>query len=118
MHSAFALVSLLAASAFAAPALDTRANGKQVTVILQSQSSETGSQTTFRSVNSRKEKAPVGSTGPFETIEIDVGPLADQELRCQALDAYGNALIATRGANIDTSFSDADKGPWVRFSWI
>jgi hypothetical protein len=111
MHSAFALVSLLAASVFAAPAASN--NGKSVTVILQSQSTETGSQTTFKSVNRRKEKAPVGSSGPFETIEISVGPNADQALRCQALDASGTPLVATRGTNIDTSFSDADKGPWT-----
>jgi len=84
-----------------------------VTVILENQAIELGSQTTFKSVNSKKTKAPVGSSGPFETIEINVGADANPALRCQALDSNGTPLIATRGANTDTTFSDADKGAWT-----
>ena len=108
MHSAFALVSLFAASAFAVPA---SYGSKAVTVTL-SGASELGTTVSFKNVNKRKQKSTAIS-GPFETIQIDVGSGADQDLRCQALDASGNALVATRGENIDTSFSDADKGPWT-----
>ena len=51
--------------------------------------------------------------GPFETIEINVGAAAQQDLRCQALDLDGKPIVATRGANVDITFSDADKGAWT-----
>lgn len=116
MHSTFAFASLLlaASSAFAAPHEIRASHGdKSVTVILQNQATETGSQTTFQSVNRRKTKSPVGSSGPFETIEISVGDGANQDLRCQVLDTYGNVVLGKRNANVDTTFSDAGKGPWT-----
>jgi len=115
MHSAFAFASLLlaASSAFAAPQIQQRSGAKSVTVILQNQASELGTQTTFKNVNRRKQKAPVGSSGPFETIEISVGAAAQQDLRCQVLDSDGNAIIGQRGTNVDNTFSDAGKGPWT-----
>jgi len=116
MHSTFALASLLlaASSAFAAPHERRQQYGdKSVTVILSNQAIELGSQTTFKSVNSRKQKSPVGSSGPFDTIEISVGDAANAALRCSALDTDGNLILGKRGANVDTSFSDADKGAWT-----
>lgn len=87
---------------------------QSVTVILQNQASELGSQTTFKNVNGPKEKAPVGSSGPFETIEISLGAdVANVGLRCSALDMNGDPIIAIRNANTDTTFSDQDKGPWT-----
>lgn len=140
MHSTLSIASLLlaASTAFALPAanVSTSSTGAdtEVRVILSSQSTETGSQTAFANVDSRKHKRPVGSSGPFETIEISVGADAQQDLRCQALDLQGNPLIATRGMssltislpqhdtqtltpppgeNVDITFSDADKGAWT-----
>lgn len=85
-----------------------------VTVILQNQAIELGSQTTFKNADKKQTKSPVGSTGPFETIEINLGAdVANTALRCAALDMNGNPLIARRGANTDTTFSDADKGAWT-----
>jgi len=89
---------------------------KKVTVILQNQATETGSQTEFTDmeVMHRAIKMPVGSTGPFETFELKVGALVDQQdLRCAALDKHGNAVEATRGKNTDITFSDAGKGAWT-----
>lgn len=124
MHSALSIASLLLAASGtlaypqAVPSNATASTASvqgadtEVRVILQSQSTETGSQTAFKNVDVRKHKKPVGSSGPFETIEISVGADAQQDLRCQALGMDGKPLIATRGANIDITFSDADGGPW------
>ncbi|KAK5170626.1 uncharacterized protein LTR77_005215 [Saxophila tyrrhenica] len=114
MHSTIAISSLLvaASSVIALPQgtnLDT-----SVTVILQNQAIELGSQTTFGNVNSAQTQPPVGSSGPYSTIEINLGAdVANTALRCQALDVSGAPLIAIRGDNTDTTFSDADKGAWT-----
>ena len=145
MHSALSIASIVLAAtgALALPQATSNSTAStssslssgadtEVRVILQSQSTETGSQTVFKNVDVRKHKSPVGSSGPFETIEISVGADAQQDLRCQALDLEGKPLIATRGANTvslersdarimtvadhslqDITFSDADKGEWT-----
>ncbi|KAK3717482.1 hypothetical protein LTR37_005872 [Vermiconidia calcicola] len=115
MHSSFVALALMAASALAAPhARRQAASDNEVHVILQSQATETGSQTAYDYVPSPKSLAPVGSSGPFETIEIAVGAnVAQQNLRCQALDMAGAPLIAVRGNNTDITFSDAGKGAWT-----
>lgn len=109
MHSALSIASLLlaASGAFALPQTSTNttrvasaAADKEVRVILQNQAIELGSQTVFKNVDVRKHKRPVGSSGPFETIEIDVGADAQQDLRCQVLDPEGKPIIATRGENV------------------
>lgn len=114
MHSALSVASLLlaASGAFAYPQASNSTSSvstssytadTEVRVILSSQSTETGSQTSFKKVDVRKNKAPVGSSGPFETIEINVGADAQQDLRCQALGLDGKPLIATRGENVVSS---------------
>ena len=115
MHSTFAVLALAASTALAAPTFQRRAYGNDtsVTVILQDQASETGSQTTFKNANIRNAGAPVGSSGPFSTIEISVGAAAPQALRCQAIDDMGMPIVGVRGANTDITFSDADKGAWT-----
>ncbi|KAK3703220.1 hypothetical protein LTR37_014560 [Vermiconidia calcicola] len=111
MHSSFVALALMAASALAAPHTRRQvASDNEVRVTLQSQSTETGSQTSFDDVSMRKSMAPVGSSGPFETIKIAVGAnVAKQDLRCQALDTAGAPLIAVRGNNTDITFSDDEK---------
>jgi hypothetical protein len=85
----------------------------QTRVILQNQRTELGSQTTLKE-GARVEAVPVGSSGPFQTIEIVVGAWSEkQDLRCQVLDKAGHPIEAVRGANRDTTFSDADKGLWT-----
>jgi len=118
MHSALSFASVLfaASAALAAPMSSNGTSADtSVRVVLQSQATETGSGTVFDSVDSRQYKAPVGSSGPFETLEVVVGAGANQDLRCQALDLEGNAIIATRGDNVDITFSDggADKFEWT-----
>lgn len=115
MYTTFALSSLLLASSVAAsPAMRRQYTQERVTVTLQNQAIELGSGTTFNNVNARKTLPPVGSSGPFTTINVDVAANAtNQALRCQALDEAGVPLIATRGENIDITFSDADKGEWT-----
>lgn len=102
MRSFIAVSALFAASAIAVPTY-----GSKKVIVTLGGADELATTVSFKNVNSRKEK-PVAVHGPFETITIDVGAgVADQDLRCQALDASGNPLVATRNANIDTSFSDA-----------
>jgi len=73
---------------------------------------ELATQTVFTGAQ-REAKPPVGSSGPYDTLELDVGILVeDQGVRCQVLDNMGEAIVAVRGANIDTTFSDAGNGPW------
>ena len=53
-------------------------------------------------------------TGPFTQIELKVGKDVDpQDLRCQALDSHGKAIVEERGTNTDVTFSDAGKGAWT-----
>ena len=83
--------------------------------MLSNQATETGSQTVFPDVSGgRQHKPPVGTTGPFETVEIVVGALVEkQDIRCQLINKHGKAIVATRGANTDITFSDANKGDWT-----
>jgi len=115
MHSAATFTSLIlaATAAFASPLERRQAADTEVRVILQNQGTETGSQTVFPDVSSRQQKPPIAGSEIFKTIEISVGAGAQQDLRCQALDAAGVALVATRGENTDVTFSDADKGAWT-----
>lgn len=53
-------------------------------------------------------------TGPFTQIELLVGKdVTPQDLRCQALDTNGKAIVEVRGNNTDVTFSDAGKGAWT-----
>ena len=85
----------------------------QVRVILSDQASELGTQTVFDSVVERVESPPTGSQGSYDTVEIAVGSLVDPALRCQLINGRGKPVVAVRGENVDTTFSDADKGPWT-----
>jgi hypothetical protein len=117
MLSNIAITALLAISGATASTMEARnanAGDKSVRVILENQAIELGSQTVFKNVNQRREKPPVGSSGPFQTLEVNLGKdVTNTALRCQALDASGLPIVGTRGTNIDTSFSDADKGAWT-----
>jgi len=93
--------------------IDPTSDELNLRVILENQSTETGSQTALPA-GTLVDLPPVGSSGPFETVELSVGSLVEkQDYRCQILDNYGNPLIVLRGANRDITFSDADKGAWT-----
>lgn len=83
-------------------------------VTLTDPATETASQTTLESGDEASTASPIGTSGPFQTVELTVGKdVVNQAYRCQILDVYGNPLIVLRGANRDTTFSDADKGAWT-----
>ncbi|OCT48144.1 hypothetical protein CLCR_04337 [Cladophialophora carrionii] len=93
--------------------IDPNSDELSLRVILQNQSTETGSQTVLPA-GSVAYSAPVGSSGPYETVELSVGSLVEkQDYRCQIQDMAGQPLIVLRGANRDITFSDADKGAWT-----
>jgi len=93
--------------------IDPASDDLNLRVILESQSTETGSQTALPA-GTLVDLPPVGSSGPFETVELAVGKLVEQQdYRCQILDNYGNPLYVLRGGKRDITFSDADKGAWT-----
>jgi len=82
-------------------------------VILENQATEIASQTIL-AAGEREEQLPVGSNGPFETVELRVGALVEkQDYRCQIFDVAGYPITLHRGEKTDTTFSDADKGEWT-----
>ncbi|KAL6717866.1 hypothetical protein ACLMJK_003951 [Lecanora helva] len=110
-YSSIFLTTLAAAGTLAAPWGQSSSN--EIRVILSSQSTETGSQTVFTE-GFRQQQAPIGSTGPFETVELSLSPgVQNKDYRCQILDPAGNPIIVTRGANTDITFGDGDKGEWT-----
>lgn len=81
-------------------------------VVLENQAIELGTQTVFTS-GVRAESSPVGSKGPYQTVELRLGELVDASYRCKVLDNKGRAITLTRGANVDTTFGDGGNGPWT-----
>lgn len=88
------------------------AGASEVRVILQNLATDLGSQTTFADVKTNIKSGPTGSNGPYTSVELKVGPLAKQDLRCQILDVQGKAITVKRGQNVDTTFADGGNGPW------
>jgi hypothetical protein len=63
-----------------------------------------------------QESRNLGGGTKFQTINIDLGSIVKLEndaLRCAAVDMHNNRFFATRGANLDDTFSDADKNEWT-----
>ncbi|KAL8924407.1 MAG: hypothetical protein Q9172_002709 [Xanthocarpia lactea] len=88
------------------------ASANEIRVKLSNQAIELGVQQTFTGGNMREEQKPIAS-GPFTTVEIEVGALVQkQDTRCQVVDKAGQPITATRGANTDITFADGDKGEW------
>jgi len=114
MYTSTLLLSLLSATtALALPTAQASSGSNGITVILSNQATELGSQTIL-AAGKRDEKPPVGSGGPFKTVEISVGDkVKNKDIRCQLLDNRGKPIQARRGQNLDTTFSDADKGEWT-----
>jgi hypothetical protein len=88
-----------------------RDNG--IAVSLSNQAIELGSNTLL-AVGKVDKKTPVGSPGPYKTVQILVGRnAANKDIRCKLLDQHGHAIRAMRGANLDTTFSDGGNGEWT-----
>jgi hypothetical protein len=56
-------------------------------------------------------RVPRVSFGPYDSVELVLGD-GKNPLRCQLLDFHGRPIVIQRNKNIDTTFSDADVGPW------
>ncbi|KAL5330504.1 hypothetical protein ACEPPN_000021 [Leptodophora sp. 'Broadleaf-Isolate-01'] len=113
-YSTIFLSALAATGALAAPTRRSNGNSdNSITVILQNQNLEIGSQTQFAQ-GQRQAKSPVGSSGPFTTVELSLGlDVKQKDLRCQVLDKSNNPIVVVRGQNVDITFSDGDKGEWT-----
>ncbi|KIV91696.1 hypothetical protein PV10_06210 [Exophiala mesophila] len=105
------LVSLLAATGALAAPSSRRSVDNEIRVVL-SDLGETGAQVTFKE-GVRDVQVPA-LNGPFATLEVRLGKgVAQQDLRCQALDESGNPIVGVRGANVDITFADGGNGPWT-----
>jgi hypothetical protein len=113
-YSTIFLSALAATGALAAPTRRSNNNfDNSVTVILQNQNPEIGSQTQFAE-GQRQAKSPVGSSGPFTTVELSLGLDVKQKgLRCQVLDNNNNPIVVVRGQAVDITFADGDLGEWT-----
>lgn len=83
-----------------------------MTVTLQNSETDPGSLTTFQNDGSRQTLPPVGSSGPFSIVELNIGSGVSRDQRCQIRDENNDVIRVTRGSNNDTSFSDGDVGIW------
>ncbi|KAH7334188.1 hypothetical protein BKA66DRAFT_480078 [Pyrenochaeta sp. MPI-SDFR-AT-0127] len=113
----YSTLFLTALSATGALALPTgfRSNDTSVVVTLAG-SSELATQTRFEKAQfgQREVKAPVGSSGPFQTVNLSVGKGVQQEgLRCQVLDDAGKPIVVLRDPNVDITFADGGLGEWT-----
>lgn len=99
----------LAGTSLAAPTSNSNYKDTEVKVILDSSLS-----TSFGNRVSHRETKRPASHGPFSTVELSVGKnFPQQALRCQILDHHHQPVVIVRGENIDTTFSDAEKGLWT-----
>lgn len=58
-------------------------------------------------------KKHINTGKEYNSIEIAVGALvANDKIRCLVKDGHHKRITALRGTNVDTTFSDADKGKW------
>lgn len=73
--------------------------------------SSLGTQTVL-SFASGLESPPLGTSGPYETVELRLGQSLPQDLRCQISDANGEPLVVLRNGNRDTTFADGNAGEW------
>jgi hypothetical protein len=97
------------------PAFQQADKSDNTVVVRLSGPGELQTQTTFTGAE-REAMPPIGSSGPYDTIEIVVGSVVvDQDIRCKVLDNAGNQIVAVRNTNTDTTFSDAGKGAWKFF---
>ncbi|ORY11131.1 hypothetical protein BCR34DRAFT_565731 [Clohesyomyces aquaticus] len=111
-YSTLFLSALAATGALAVPTPQF-AGDSSITVVLENQAIEVGSQTQFLD-GMRQAKPPVGSSGPFATVELRLGPNVKKAgLRCQVLDNNNVPITVVRGANVDITFADGDKGLWT-----
>lgn len=112
--SAAALL-LTASGVMASPAVRRQADlDTKVRVILRNQEAGIRDEKFFNSVPGNINSGLGGEPGvQYTTLEVDVGADVDPALRC-AVSLDDEVLIfATRGENLDDTFSDATNGEWT-----
>ncbi|KAH6616483.1 hypothetical protein C7974DRAFT_379387 [Boeremia exigua] len=106
-YSTVFLSALLATSALAQPTRRSTSIRVQL-----SGPGELATQTAFDE-GVRQAKGPQGSTGPYDTVALEVGSgVKQQGLRCQVRNERNEPIVVLRGANRDTTFADGDAGSW------
>jgi hypothetical protein len=115
MYAITTLATLLlaASSAMASPAQRRQVTlDEKVRVILRDDAG-LKHEVDFNGIVTNLSRGTDGITGPFTTLEVDVGADVDPTLRCGASLDDEVLLFATRGANLDDTFSDATNGEWT-----
>lgn len=108
--SATALL-LAASSAIAAPSVRRQATADTMVRVILRDDVGGKEEVTFASVNSNP--ISTGVSGTFTTLEVDVGADAQASLRCSVTADDDVNIFATRGQNLDDTFSDATNGEWT-----
>ena len=110
-YSTIFLSALFATSALARPARRTTSDNS---IIVQlSGPDELATQTAFDE-GYRQVKRPVGSNGPYDTVNLSVGKdVEQQDLRCQVINEQNKPIVVLRKKNREITFSDAKGGPWT-----
>jgi hypothetical protein len=114
-YSVFLLSTISAAAGVLAIPTGQQSNDTSVVVTLAG-ASELATQTSFQKIQlgQREVQVPVGSSGPFQTVNLSVGKdVPKQNLRCQVLDEERKPIVVLRNPNVDITFSDAGKGAWT-----
>lgn len=107
------LTALLTVATTGVSAASIPGASDSATVILRSVPLDLTTQTGFNG-NQPEQKGPVGSSGPFESVELNLAAnFGNKALRCQVLASNNQPIVLVRGANVDTTFGDAGKGPWT-----
>ncbi|KAK5683582.1 hypothetical protein LTS10_005115 [Elasticomyces elasticus] len=100
---------MAASSAIAAPSRRQAVADTKIRVILRD---DVGGKQEVRFANINSNIGQ-GVSGVFTTLEVDVGTDVDSTLRCAVQGADGANIFATRGVNLDDTFSDASNGEWT-----
>ncbi|KAK4896101.1 hypothetical protein LTR27_005958 [Elasticomyces elasticus] len=100
---------MAASSAIAAPSRRQAVADTKIRVILRD---DVGGKQEVRFANINSNIGQ-GVSGVFTTLEVDVGTDVDSTLRCAVQGADGANIFATRGVNLDDTFSDATNGEWT-----
>ncbi|KAF1980375.1 hypothetical protein BU23DRAFT_594607 [Bimuria novae-zelandiae CBS 107.79] len=82
-----------------------------VRVVLSDQATETG--VAFELDATKRDELTIKPSTIFSAIEIQAPDDVKDKLRCQIEDHAGKFIVAKRGKNVDTTFSDAKKGAWM-----
>lgn len=105
------LSALCATSVFARPA--RRSTSDNSIVVQLSGPSELATQTSFDE-GLRQVKRPVGSSGPYDTVSLEVGKdVKQQGLRCQVRNERNEPVVVLRNGNRDMTFADGNAGVWT-----